>query len=304
VPWLDHPSYVRARDALIENLKAGVSLTHKLPPVVFLCGAKNSHAREHLRQYFHKHKPYRVFFAEQIWEYLAATPSLNSLELESRLATLADIVIIIVESPGALAELGAFAHHEPLRRKLLPVLDAQYQSDLSFINSGPVKWIDQDSIFTPSIWTDLNLVSASVGEIVKRMDKIPKRKRYSSLAAIADNDRDLLLFLVRLVALLEPVQASHVDFVVHRILGKSSATDLHVDALLALAAALDLLNARSVPPFGRLYTVSDASDVTFAEAAKRRFDPNSERARIAGVLQKIAISRAALQIIQESELVG
>ena len=62
--------------------------------------------------------------------------------MEAKLAGLSDIVIIIVESPGTLAELGAFSLSDPLRKKLLPLLDKKYRTGQSFVavlHAGPTK---------------------------------------------------------------------------------------------------------------------------------------------------------------------
>jgi hypothetical protein len=75
--------------------------------------------------------------------------------MESDLAALADLVIIIVESAGTFAELGAFSLSDPLRKKVLPIVDAQFRDQPSFISTGPLRWIDAESAFAETIYVSL-----------------------------------------------------------------------------------------------------------------------------------------------------
>ena len=63
------------------------------------------------------------------------------LELENYLAHLADVIVLFVESPGSIAELGAFAASDTLRPKLLAVRNTFYASEQSFIADGPIRKI-------------------------------------------------------------------------------------------------------------------------------------------------------------------
>jgi len=51
------------------------------------------------------------------------------------------MLLLVVESPGTYAELGAFSYAEHLRPKLLPILDRTYRHEDSFLASGPIKWL-------------------------------------------------------------------------------------------------------------------------------------------------------------------
>ena len=64
----------------------------------------------------------------------------NILDVEHDISEFADHIIIILESPSAFAELGAFAHAK-LRNKLIIINDKKYESENSFINLGPIKAI-------------------------------------------------------------------------------------------------------------------------------------------------------------------
>src|SRR5262245_41465696 len=106
--WLNHPRYVPVRDALISRLRAKIHLFRRTPPIVFLCGAHQSLRRDRIADYLRRFTPALVFFADDVWLQIARTPDLNALQMESELAELADMVAIVVESPGTFTELGAF----------------------------------------------------------------------------------------------------------------------------------------------------------------------------------------------------
>jgi len=85
---------------------------------------------------------YDLVFPEDIFdELLYSSTSADLLSLENLLADSVDAVVVIPESPGSFAELGAFANNEKLRSKMLCILDVKYKRDKSFINQGPVKLV-------------------------------------------------------------------------------------------------------------------------------------------------------------------
>jgi len=81
-----------------------------------------------------------VFTAEDLFEdLLFGAGHEKLLNLENVLADSVDAVVLVVESAGAIAELGAFANTDRLRPKLVCVLKKRYRRDKSFINYGPLR---------------------------------------------------------------------------------------------------------------------------------------------------------------------
>ena len=118
------------------------------PNFIFLCGgptAIGASCRSFFNQYLLSKKPAwteRVKLAEDVNAWFNkdnAFPDL--LELENYLAHLADVIVLFVESPGSIAELGAFAASDALRPKLLAVRNTFYDSEQSFIADGPIRKI-------------------------------------------------------------------------------------------------------------------------------------------------------------------
>jgi len=132
--WLNHPKFVRVRDEILEAVRRNEYRFRRTQNVLFLCGAAQSSRRDRLAEYLRKkRKDTLVFFAEDVWAAISQIKQLSALEMEAELAALSDIVVIIVESPGTFAELGAFSLSDPLRKKLLPILDQKYRTGQSFV---------------------------------------------------------------------------------------------------------------------------------------------------------------------------
>ena len=117
---------------------------------VFLCGASLTE-RTKLRYQIVQHltKSYRYFYRydiihpEDIFDELLYSPGENLLSLEEILAESVDAIVLIPESPGSFAELGAFANNAKLREKLICVIDSEYKKAKSFISEGPIKLVKQ-----------------------------------------------------------------------------------------------------------------------------------------------------------------
>lgn len=108
--WLTDRRFVNTHDHVLRDLKNTEYRFKAVRPVVFLCGAAQSKARDRLRNYLQQHGRYNVFYAETAWDTIVAhDTTANALSVEAKL--------------GALAS--------------------------SFITSGPVKWVDRDSALTP-----------------------------------------------------------------------------------------------------------------------------------------------------------
>ncbi len=141
---VDFAKSLRSEDCRIRNT----------PNLIFLCGGKTTQTGEFLsaRDYFYRHLKSnaaaiaeRVKLAEDVNAWFPQSPFEDLLELENFLADFADITVLFVESPGSIAELGAFAASDALRPKTLAVLNRFYGSDRNFITDGPVKKIKNEN---------------------------------------------------------------------------------------------------------------------------------------------------------------
>lgn len=124
--------------------------TANTPSLIFLCGGppKNPRSpknyrsvRDYFFRYVKTHKPTlapRLRLAEDIGRWLDHERFTDLLEVENYIADLAEIIILFVESPGSIAELGAFSALKTVQPKVLAVVNKTFEGP-SFITDGPVR---------------------------------------------------------------------------------------------------------------------------------------------------------------------
>lgn len=88
----------------------------------------------------------KVILAEAAVNYLANSSFSNLLDLERYLAAAVHAVVLIVESPGSMCELGAFVMTPEIRKKLIIVMQSEHMHRPSFIINGATNYfIEQES---------------------------------------------------------------------------------------------------------------------------------------------------------------
>ena len=288
--WLNHPRYVPFRDRLVEHLhsKSQKYRFRRLNNVMFLCGAADRSQRDNLRDYLTSHyEELSIFYAEPVWAVIANLGK-TALEIEQYLASLADIVVVIVESPGTFTELGAFSFSEPLRYKLLPIVDSKYERDNeSFIMTGPVRWVNQDSFFRPTVYVTFPQILRGMEEIEERLGRLPRPKT-TRIADLAASPKHLVFFVCDLVAVLAPATTSLITYYVNNVL-RCDKTHEEIATLLGVANAMGLLEVHHCghgTGSGNYYFRPPA-DALARPFHRRRIDLPSLRASHLSVLQTI-----------------
>lgn len=239
--WFNHPAYAKACSETLQKLKHKRARFKRLRPIIFFCGGKDSERRERLSEYLRKFSDVLIFYAEEVFGALAQTePDANALQLEKELAELADAVVVIAESPGTFAELGAFAISDDLRPKLLPIADKSFESDESFLRVGPIRWVDRDSAFGPTVWTDFSVILGLADKIKERLEKGIKRPTSTDIKKLMlrNSRRHMLFSVVLLLEIYAPVSIQQLRVLLGEIVGPIDAHN--VQTLLGLADALNL----------------------------------------------------------------
>lgn len=85
---------------------------------------------------------YEIFRPEEIDNWHADGIFSNLLDYESDLAGICSLVVIVLESAGAIAELGAFSQLDDLKKKLV-VFVSDKAEEISFINLGILRYISR-----------------------------------------------------------------------------------------------------------------------------------------------------------------
>lgn len=220
---------------------------------VFLCGANicpgtPSKRRQNLLDFSSAHLPHTKFFlAESIFKILEAEGhKSNILDIENELSRFADFVIIVLESESAFCELGAFATHNELRKKLIVINDIAHRPSKSFINLGPVKAVDEVSggkhIIYYKMEDDGRTNGDGIGDVFSSLHgllhKEPKRRRtrVDQYDPSSHFTKESLRFIHDLVYFCSPVSLPELSRIVKILFSKSR--DKQLQKHLALLCAI------------------------------------------------------------------
>lgn len=113
---------------------------------IFLCGGAsgrtNISKRDQLREQLEKNKKISIFYPEDMFMEFLNRKKYDLLALESFLADNSDLILIVCESPGSFAELGAFVKNESTLNKVVVLIQKKYKKAKSFIRQGPVQHVE------------------------------------------------------------------------------------------------------------------------------------------------------------------
>lgn len=121
------------------------------------------------------------------------------LLFEKDLGYLTSAVLIFLESPGSIAELGAFSQIDSLSKRLMVVVKNEHHPAKSFISLGPIRSIQKtqnhaDSVCViPDVKPD-QLIS-HIPTIVEMLDKKMKRTKNRENLKNANQQHQILLIL-------------------------------------------------------------------------------------------------------------
>jgi hypothetical protein len=243
--WLqDHPLFAAVRS---NELYLKTEST-----VVFLCGAiskdgKRS-ARDILLDYAVRHLSDFTFFrAEDAIQQITHEFPSDLLSIEGALAGYADCIVIILESPSAIAELGAFSNVRQLAKIILAINDVRYKNEQSFISLGPLRHIARVSLFGAPLHTSFTTILECAALLEDRLNTI-RRKRAVRLS-LADRDsfnnatpKHRLLFVADVISLLSPTTVADVKVFFQALYGKRPGKRLSLD--IGMLEALKLSTRR------------------------------------------------------------
>lgn len=115
---------------------------------IFLCGADikdKTQGRYKMAALLKENQTriqYELLYPESLFDDLLAGQGQHSLlALENILASSVDAIVLLPESPGSFAELGAFSSNPFLVNKLICIANQKYKNKRSFLNYGPNRLI-------------------------------------------------------------------------------------------------------------------------------------------------------------------
>lgn len=149
---------------------------------IFLCGAHKSDkekGRYKLSKLFKEHGTFELVYPEDIFEDVLEGQANSLLWLENTLAASVDAIVIIPESPGSFAELGAFSVKENLVNKIICIAEKKFSNQRSFLRYGPFRLVKNSKTGKVMYekydsFTDKERGNKIVREISKNIDIIKK----------------------------------------------------------------------------------------------------------------------------------
>ena len=145
------------RSVFLDSIELSKLEIQEFSGFIFFCGGPISDvsepnpvsARDQIYRYIWAHRgelAERIRRAEDIQDWFRPSVGYKDLiTFENHIAELADAVVIFVESPGAIAEVGAFSQIPSITKKLLVFVQERHADDESFINLGPLDFLrDKD----------------------------------------------------------------------------------------------------------------------------------------------------------------
>lgn len=226
--------------------------------LIFLCGANQSSGvpsarRDAIKQFIEGQSPdFKVIYAEGVFnEITKFGHDKNVLDLEHEISEIADKILIVLESPSAFCELGAFAHKN-LRTKLIIINNSEFKSQKSFINTGPIAAAAE--IKSPVLWypmaPDGIFNIDGIGTIFKELkDSIQtksqsRRQRISGDISVLEAKKTSLFFVHDLVYFAGPI--SHEELISFLIVAFGKKSYDMLKRLLGVLRSANLIRSFDV----------------------------------------------------------
>ena len=199
-------------------------------PIVLLCGGKvnsKNHADDptppvaSLRHAIvDSHTSFEVFRPEEItgWQSDGVFKDLMSFERE--LASICSLVVIILESEGALVELGAFSQLAELSDKIIAICTSKHVTKKSFINLGILRFISEKKRTSVKSypWEEKNpssitaeVINDATSDIKEELSKLPKSQVFKS-----DQNSHIIVIICELLRLFVALKESEIlEYLTH-----------------------------------------------------------------------------------------
>lgn len=182
------------RENLLSSLDfAACRIEFSAAPIVLLCGGKvniKENADDDipplgsLRDAITRsHTSFEVFRPEEIASWHSDGTFKDLMSFERELASICSLVVIILESEGALVELGAFSQLSELSEKIIAICPSEHRTTVSFINFGILRFISakKQSSVRSYPWETKNpatitqeVISDSIFDIEEELSALPK----------------------------------------------------------------------------------------------------------------------------------
>ncbi|WP_129388852.1 retron St85 family effector protein [Pseudomonas sp. DTU12.3] len=259
--------------AFISLENSRVILTH---PILFLCGGQIDvksavpiSVRGALVEYLHKarcHLADSITLAEDFKDWIHDAVYKDLLAFESDIAHISSLIVIILESPGALAELGLFVKNKSLKNKILVFVRQDHYEENSFIRLGPLRYLQgvKESSVCSYPWDDDDL-SGSLSTSLKEMREDilgAISTRDGSEAFNKDNEGHIAFLIYEVVKVFRALKFMEIEAYLQAI-GITVSRD-KLKRLLFLLGKFNLIDSSKRGHVGYYYVTLDVVMVEFA----------------------------------------
>jgi hypothetical protein len=240
---------------------------------VFLCGARpdkkdsvRRKVKDTLQSGIYVYR-YDIFLPEELFEEVATGIYRQDLiSLENMLADSVDAIVLILESYGAIAELGCFSSNARLRGKLVCLVDAKHKRRQSFINNGPLRLL-KDKKEGLVLYIDYKNPDRSMSHIRSAIARVAK---HGSKSPSVTNVIQAHHFVLSCIYLLELVNLPVYQDELIQLVRYASGADESKALILTISALAMLRRNREVEITpGRGYRLAPAGSARFAVLKNR-----------------------------------
>lgn len=217
---------IRKQFELLDICNFNVDISHRL---LFVCGGKIDACekippsfRDRLLTYTAKHAPelHEYFIlAETFKDYFKENAYPDLLVFEDDIASISSLIIIFLESPGSLVELGIFCNKSDLFRKLLVVApEEEVSAEDSFIYLGPLEYIRKKVPSSVIIYPwpnkdiekyDGDYLDDLCTNIKDKLSSIPKTEQFNE-----KNSGHIALLITEIISLCVPIQLGEIEIAI------------------------------------------------------------------------------------------
>lgn len=270
----------KAHLAQISLEKSRVDLSS---PIIFLCGGlvdlkeiESTSIRSAFLSYVSKvgcETADQITLAENFKDWIHDSVYKDLLDFENDIAHISSVIVIILESPGALAELGLFVRNHSLNKKLIIFVNDEHYNAESFISLGPLRYLKtiEERNVCAYPW-DLSNIDESLKESLPEMheDLLSTMKELDNSEAFdIKNDGHVSFVLYEFIRLFKALKLSEIE-----LYSKEIGIDLKRDKVKRLLFLLKKFELISIGKRGNdeyYYPIKDIDKIHFGG----HFDKNN-----------------------------
>lgn len=297
--------------SLISLEKSHINLS---PPIVFLFGGAIDNPPQSVRGHLYNHILIKheslsnsLVIPEDFSDWLHDSVYPDLLSFESDLAQTSSLVIIALESPGAIAELGSFSVNSALKDKIVIIISEYHNDQSSFITLGPLRQIPEKNVYSyPYCHKVLgNTLDDYLDDIVlnikDNLNEIDQTEKFD-----CENNGHIALLIFEMILMYKALKLKEIEKYL-KILGIKRNQTI-IKRLIFLLNKLSLVGKKRIGNVDYYISLKNEQRVKFSSRDKNKFfDRNSSLLGVAQYyassknekMRKRVIDSAAVEVVEK-----